>query len=177
MSNHPALWLVLIFVATCGCAGPGAARPPVACNDTSRQGDDGDVTVVELEGMAVLLGDAVHARTKLELADAAMDDVVAFATNNGRLIAILPTESALFFYRDAAVRNRPMRVTARVWPGLDALEIIDRVALVDGKPHEIYYWCEICSIRMYHKKDCECCQGPTELREHPVGEPFRVGAK
>jgi hypothetical protein len=33
---------------------------------------------------------------------------------------------------------------------------------------ELDYWCDICAIRMYILKDCECCQGPTRLREEPV---------
>jgi len=37
----------------------------------------------------------------------------------------------------------------------------------DGK-FELDYWCEICSIAMFEKKDCECCQGPVELRRRKV---------
>lgn len=175
MSNRPGLLALWFALGLSGCGEPNSSTElnPSILPDATKEAP----TTIELEGKAVLLGDAVRAKTKLELADPAIDDVVAFETNDGRLLPILPTESGLFFYRDPAVRNRPMRVKARVREGLAALEIIDRVALVDGKPHEIYYWCEICSIRMYHKKDCECCQGPTELREHPVGEPFRVGTK
>ena len=37
----------------------------------------------------------------------------------------------------------------------------------DGK-YELDYWCDICSIAMYELKPCECCQGPTRLRERLV---------
>ena len=29
---------------------------------------------------------------------------------------------------------------------------------------ELDYWCDICAIAMYELKECECCQGPIELR-------------
>ena len=40
-------------------------------------------------------------------------------------------------------------------------------ASADGL-YEIDYWCDICAIPMYILKDCECCQGPTRLREQLV---------
>jgi hypothetical protein len=130
--------------------------------------------ILELDGQAVYLGPALKKKLGRELLDAALDDVVAFESADGKLYPILPTESGLFFYRDERVRAKPMRIKARWHDDLQMLEIIDRYSLVDGKPNEIYYWCEICSIQMYHLKECDCCQGPIELREHPVGETFRL---
>lgn len=136
-----------------------------------------DPDVMTLDGEAVLYGPALRKRLKLELVDDSLDKVVAYETKDGRLIPILPTEAGLFFLRDERVRNKPMRITARLHHNESALEVITFHSLVDGKPNEIYYWCEICSIQMYHLKDCDCCQGPIELREHPVGETFRLKGK
>jgi hypothetical protein len=130
--------------------------------------------ILELDGQAVYLGPALKKKLGRELLDAALDDVVAFESAEGKLYPILPTESGLFFYRDERVREKPMRIKARWHDELQMLEIIDRYSLVDGKANEIYYWCEICSIQMYHLKECDCCQSPIELREHPVGESFRL---
>jgi hypothetical protein len=153
-------------------AGAGRGGPP-----------DGDATapnrlrrvakLVELDGEAVSLADAVRRDFGLELSDEAWDDVVAFRTHDRRLLPIVPTASGLVFYRDSDVRNRPMRIQARVFDGFEALEIVDRFPLVDGKPYELYYWCEICSIKMHHLQPCECCQGPVERREVPVGETYQ----
>ncbi|MBX9653030.1 hypothetical protein K2Y11_05355 [bacterium] len=136
-----------------------------------------DPDVMTLDGQAVLYGHALRKRLKLELVDDSLDKVVAYETKDGRLIPILPTEAGLFFLRDERVRNKPMRIAARLHENESALEVITFHSLVDGKPNEIYYWCEICSIQMYHLKDCDCCQGPIELREHPVGETFRLKGK
>jgi hypothetical protein len=37
----------------------------------------------------------------------------------------------------------------------------------DGK-YQVDYWCDVCSIAMYELKPCECCQGPTRLREWKI---------
>ncbi len=36
------------------------------------------------------------------------------------------------------------------------------------EPHDIYYWCDICAIKRFEKKECECCGAPMELREVKV---------
>jgi hypothetical protein len=40
----------------------------------------------------------------------------------------------------------------------------------DGKLHDVYYWCDICSIRGSELHACDCCGGPMELREVPAAE-------
>ena len=42
--------------------------------------------------------------------------------------------------------------------------------LVKGELHDIYYWCDICSIRRAEKNLCECCGAPMELREEKAKE-------
>lgn len=161
----------LLFVAGAGCEGPPAALDQKA-NDGAPTRVERVGKRVELEGEAVSLADGVRRDFGLELASEAWDEVVAFRTKDRRLIPIAPTASGLVFYRDPDVRNRPVRVEARVFDGLDALEIVDRFLLVDGQPYELYYWCSVCSIRMHHLQQCECCQGPVERREHPAGETY-----
>ena len=166
-------WMVV------GAAMLGASLLFVGLPDQSPvRADPADSTkageIIQLDGQAVFMGPALKKKLGRELLDAALDDVVAFESTDGKLFPILPTESGLFFYRDERVRQKPMRIKGRWHDKLQMLEIIDRYSLVDGKPNEIYYWCEICSIQIYHLKDCDCCQGPIELREHPVGETFRL---
>ena len=48
------------------------------------------------------------------------------------------------------------------------------IRVFEVKPDGLYeldYWCEICAIAMYELKDCDCCQGPIELRRRKVKEP------
>jgi rRNA maturation endonuclease Nob1 len=46
--------------------------------------------------------------------------------------------------------------------------VLQAHSLVKGQLHEVYYWCDICSIKRFEKKICECCGGPMERREEPV---------
>lgn len=171
--------IALVSVPFVFAEGPSAPKADALAGQESGppQERKDDANVVTLDGQAVLYGPALRKRLKLELVDDSLDKVVAYETKEGRLIPILPTEAGLFFLRDERVRNKPMRITARIHKNDSALEVITFHSLVDGKPNEIYYWCEICSIQMYHLKDCDCCQGPIELREHPVGETFRLKRK
>ena len=34
---------------------------------------------------------------------------------------------------------------------------------------DLYYWCEVCSIRGVDPGPCACCQAKVELREAPAG--------
>jgi len=170
------VWVGMPFVHADGPSAP--KRDALAAQESAPVNDEtNNAGIVTLDGQAILYGPALRQRLKLELVDDSLDKVVAFETKEGLLVPILPTEAGLFFLRDERVRNKPMRITARVHAKESALEVITFHSLVDGKPNEIYYWCEICSIQMYHLKDCDCCQGPIELREHPVGETFRLKRK
>jgi hypothetical protein len=72
------------------------------------------------------------------------------------------------FFLDRALHNRPMRLMGRLVPGSQLLRVMAVYSLIKGKPHEVYYWCDICSIRRNEKMICECCGAPMELREDPV---------
>jgi hypothetical protein len=41
-------------------------------------------------------------------------------------------------------------------------------SILKGQPHDVFYWCEVCSIRRSENGICECCGGPMELREVPL---------
>ena len=49
-----------------------------------------------------------------------------------------------------------------------AFQVVEVQSLIKGVPHDVYYWCDVCSIRRYEKMICECCGGPMDLKETPV---------
>ena len=101
-------------------------------------------------------------------------DLLVLLADDGRVYPLLPTETARFFYQDEQMQRRPMELGVRLDDRSQTIDLIDVHSVKDGRLNEIYYWCEICAIKRYQKKTCECCQGPVEVREHPVGEPYRV---
>jgi hypothetical protein len=63
-----------------------------------------------------------------------------------------------------------MRLTARPVAGGALLQVVAVQSYVKGQLCEVYYWCDICAIRTNVLGPCDCCGGPTELREVPVKE-------
>ena len=79
------------------------------------------------------------------------------------MLPILNEDNGRMFYSDTALLQRPMRLTAR--RENDALRVFQVHSLLKGELHEVYYWCDICTIKGYEKSICDCCKEPFELRE------------
>jgi hypothetical protein len=115
-------------------------------------------------GKVVRLADVVaKAGTRLD-ADAA-PFWLALATDDGKLLPLVKDGGARLFFKDAALLDRPMRLTGQLLPGTPLLRVTAVHSLKAGQPHQIHYWCDICSIERGEKMICECCGGPMELRE------------
>src|SRR5215471_9528805 len=95
---------------------------------------------------------------------------LALVTDDGKVYPLIKDGGSRMFFKDRALLNRPMRLTGRLLPGSQLLQVIEAHSLRMGKLHEIYYWCNVCSIRRGEKNACECCGGPMELKEEPVGK-------
>jgi len=72
------------------------------------------------------------------------------------------------FFLDPQLLNRRMRLTGHLVGDTSFLKVLQVHSYVKGELCEVYYWCDICSIKRFYKAQCECCQGPMELREPPV---------
>lgn len=98
---------------------------------------------------------------------------LALETADGKVYPLIKDAGGRTFYRDPRLLNRPMQVQGRLYPGSHLLQVVQVHSLKDGKPHEVHYWCEICSIKRFSLEKnnvCECCGGPMELREVPVSK-------
>jgi hypothetical protein len=93
---------------------------------------------------------------------------LALVTEDGKVYPLLKDAGSRLFFKDKALLNRPMRLLAKPLPGSQVLRVLGVHSLIKGVPHEVYYWCNVCSIRRGEKMTCECCGGPMELREEPV---------
>jgi hypothetical protein len=93
---------------------------------------------------------------------------LALVTDGGKVYPLVKDGGARLFFKDKALLKRPMRLTGRLLPGSQILQVSAVHSLHKGKPFEVYYWCDICSIRRGEKDVCECCGGPMQLREEPA---------
>jgi len=75
-----------------------------------------------------------------------------------------PLSEALFADKRFSARN--LHLTGRVFPGTAILELSRfQWFTPDKQLLDVYYWCEVCSIRGVDPGPCACCQAPVELRE------------
>ncbi len=93
---------------------------------------------------------------------------LALVSGEGKVYPLIKDDGSRMFFKDERLLNRAMRLTGRLLPGSPLLQVVEVHSLQNGQLHEVYYWCDICSIKRFEKKTCECCLGPMELREVPV---------
>lgn len=90
---------------------------------------------------------------------------LALSSEDGKIYPLVKDDGSRMFFKDETLLNRPMRLTGRLMPGSQLLQVVVVQSLIKGELHEVYYWCDICVIKRYEKKICDCCGGPMELRE------------
>ncbi len=93
---------------------------------------------------------------------------LALVTDDGKIIPLIKDAGARMFFKDARLLNRPMKVMGRFLPGSQLLQVSEVQSVIKGVPHEVYYWCDICTIRRNEKMSCECCGAQMELKEVPA---------
>jgi hypothetical protein len=93
---------------------------------------------------------------------------LALLGEDGKVYPLVKDAGSRMFYLDNSVRDRPMRLTGRLVADGKLLQVVNVHSYKDGRLCDIYYWCEICSIRSSELSRCDCCGGPTELCEEPI---------
>ena len=118
-------------------------------------------------------GKVVPLATVLEKAGVNLDPdaaalSMALVSEDGKAFPLVKDTSSRMFYLDKRVRDRPMRLTGRLVADGKMLQVVNVHSYKDGQLCDIYYWCDICAIRMSELRKCDCCGGPIELREEPL---------
>ncbi len=119
------------------------------------------------KGKVVPLADLV-AKVGSRLDPDATPHWLALVGDDGKVYPLIKDSGSRMFFKDPALLKRPMRLTGRLLPGSQLLQVTAVHSIIKGELHEVYYWCDICSIRRSEKNLCECCGGPMELHEEPI---------
>lgn len=159
-------WLACL---TGGLLVPGELRPGDAAGPDEASGKQG---LVELRGEVLPYREALDA-AGIEVVGDWGNDLLALRTKEGKVLPLLPTQAARFFYQDEQNWRRPFEIVARPDPKVPGVHVIRQYAIKNGKPYESYYWCGVCAIKFHQLQGCDCCQGDLEHREHPKGERYR----
>ena len=123
-----------------------------------------DFALDTIRGRVVYLAESLEQRSGAAAVDEAKDRILALETKSGELIPLLEDVRGRAFRRDERLRKMEVELLVRRYTGSPVVQIIRVFEVTKRGLYEIDYWCEICAIAMYELKDCECCQGPIELR-------------
>jgi hypothetical protein len=137
------------------------------CSVLSEAADKDDKTI-QLDGKVVPLAGVLE-KFGSKLDAEAAPHWLALVTNDGKVYPLIKDDGSRLFFADPKLQNRSMRVTGRLFQDTHLLQVLSVNSVKNGQPYEIYYWCDVCSIRRNELlKKCDCCGGPLELREVPV---------
>jgi hypothetical protein len=125
-------------------------------------------TTETLRGKVVWLSDALERLYGVATEPAAAESSVVLETSEGHLLPIIPDTRGQSFVVDGRLRGIDLELPVRRYQGVSLVQVIRVLTRRADGLYEIDYWCDVCAIPMYILKDCECCQGPTRLREQLV---------
>jgi hypothetical protein len=164
MNCQPSLIALGLLAAALSLGHAADDPPPAGDGKPSAAKTSPDSPPPELfAGKVVYLKDALE-RRQIETADETAQHVV-LETESGELIPILADWRGRAFYQDQRLRDRRVELIGFRHPGVPYLSVLSIYGFDDqGQRNYMDYWCDICGIAMYEIQDCECCQGPIELR-------------
>ncbi len=170
ISAMPLILPVALLLA--GAAPRGSAGDDKPASN-SRQSDSSSTakpkfTTQSLRGKVVFLAEAMQRRYGVQTDADAAEKVVALEAQDGKLYPIVKDFRGRGFLLDSRLRNIDMELLVRQYEGSPMIQVVRVYTLKEGRKYELDYWCDICAIPMYELKACECCQGPTRIREQLV---------
>ena len=131
-------------------------------------GADKEPKTIQLDGKVVPLAGILEKFGSRLDAEAA-PHWLALVTQDGKVYPLIKDDGSRLFFSDPHLQNRTMRVTGRLFQDTHLLQVLSVNSVKNGQLFEIYYWCDVCSIRRNELlKKCDCCGGPMELREEPT---------
>jgi hypothetical protein len=125
------------------------------------------VKIEHYKGKVMPLADLL-AKDGVQLDADAAPSWLALVGEDGKIYPLVKDSGSRLFFLDRELLKRPMRLTGRVLPHSQLLQVTAVHSYVKDQLHEIYYWCDVCSIRRGEKNTCECCGGPMVRREEPL---------
>jgi len=121
-----------------------------------------------VRGRVVFAGEVMEKETGIAVVAEARERVLALRTSRGELIPLLEDVRARAFRRDERLRDMEVELVVRRYTHSPLVQVIRVFEMARDGRYEIDYWCGVCSIAMFEKKDCECCQGESELRRRKI---------
>lgn len=119
---------------------------------------------VTIRGRVVYLGEVMERETGVAVVPEAKERVLALRNSRGELTPLIEDLRTRAFRRDDRLRAMEVELLVRRYATSPAVQIIRVFEIAKDGRYEIDYWCNVCAIVMFEKKDCECCQDEAQLR-------------
>lgn len=127
-------------------------------------------TTETLRGRVVYLAEALEKKYGVKSVPEAKEAALALQDEAGKLTPLVEDTRGRAFRADKRLREMDVELLVRRYQDSPAVQIIRVYEVAKEGLFEIDYWCDVCSIAMYELKQCECCQGPIELRKRNSDE-------
>jgi hypothetical protein len=137
----------------------------LTCAATHALGEDGkagsssipatNAPVMELKGQLVRLSGKSNER-------------VGFKTEQGAVYLLVSNHMSSALFLDTNLLGKTLVLKGRESPETNSFEVTGNLrSSRGGKIHELYYYCDICSIEGIDPGPCMCCRDPVHLVEEP----------
>jgi hypothetical protein len=100
--------------------------------------------------------------------------VWGFKVNNGKVYTVQRTQFSEAIFLDEAVRSKELILKARILADSRTIEVAVIHSVRNGVEHDLYYYCDVCSIQSLAPEICVCCQGPVRLIEKALTDKSEV---
>lgn len=121
--------------------------------------------VQSFDGTVTPLADALK---KLGAKPDADTTGVALVTADGLVYTLVKDDTTRLLFLDPLLKNREVRLTAKVLPGTHTLVVSKVQTVSKGKVFDVMYWCDQCQLAATEPGPCKCCGGQTVFLELPA---------
>ncbi|MHB8520509.1 MAG: hypothetical protein ACYDH9_07110 [Limisphaerales bacterium] len=122
---------------------------------------------VELQGRVVCLVEETNRVHHASLPDHHQHRW-GFKTDGGKHYTLLRTRYSEALFVDPRLREKELILKGRLFPDTRTLDVTSMRSMRNGVVCDLYYYCNVCSIKTIAPGPCLCCQEPVELVEKPV---------
>jgi hypothetical protein len=130
--------------------------------------DKPDFSTQTLRGRVVFFADAMEKQTGVRAVPEARERVLALETTAGDLVPLVEDVRGRAFRRDERLRQMDVELVVRRYRQSPLVQILRVYEVTKDGRYEIDYWCDVCAIAMFENTECDCCQGPVDLRRRKV---------
>ena len=138
----------------------------LACAANASPGKDGKFTFPSRPATNAVV---VELRGKLVPCAPGSGGPLRFNTESGAVHTLVSNRMSSALFTDTNFQTKTLLLKGRVSMPVGRLEVTGNLRSIrDGKIHELYYYCDICSIKGSEPGPCMCCREPVHLVESPA---------